>query len=777
MAKKAYIASDIETLENDRERMQKMSHLYIPDKRLAGCMHIIREIVDNSTDEVLNAGGTVDVYYDEVTREVKVVDTGRGMPQEKLQELCEVLHSSGKFSKGTENAYNVSGGLNGVGCKITNFLSDYFTVTSCRDGKSVTRKYEDGIFIKEKIEKIDKDVHGTTIIFKLSDKYLKETSKVSCKKIQAMIEEKTDCCEGLSITFHGFDKSGKKIKKKYSGLNIRDLMKKYMKPTSKIWEFSFKNNESTFDIAFGYDSKATESSDLMAWTNFIYNSDGGTHIDALIDELYEVFRKYAYKSFFSEKEKKNYQIRKEDIRLGLCGVIVLKTSKDPLYYGQFKQKVTAEWIHDELCEFLHKALNKLSDTDMKEISKIIRDNIKARLSSQKARQQVKKVGNGLSKDRIEKYIPVRMGVTTNYNEVYLTEGLSAGTQVEKARFDFQSIYMLRGKVDNIYDFSLTELSKIPIIQDLSRIFGLIPGKHGDILPDRIIGLTDADPDGRAIRAGIVVIVACAFPQIIEEGRLYMVEPPLFAFTENGKKQFVSTNREYLTYLQKKFAKNNDLYRGSNKMNDTQIFDFLLRNERYTEYLKKVADENICSMEFTELVISNLEKLGVEKESIPAWKKVIHNNFSKQLDVEWKEERIVISGIKNNRFEMIELDDDLLSSKKTKKLIQVMNSNLNVIYDYSINDKEKMSIYQVLSVFNSYRAKDLKRFKGLGEMSPHDLRETCMDLKNQKLVKITTKDIDKEVKNLAYWHSKKSEYRDFRRDFMTKYVPDIQDIST
>ena len=101
-------------------------------------------------------------------------------------------------------------------------------------------------------------------------------------------------------------------------------------------------------------------------------------------------------------------------------------------------------IKDELSKFFYKKLKKLSDSDLQSIAKILRENIKARMSSIKARQAVKKVGNGLSKDRIEDYIPPKYGVTTNYSEVYLVEGKSAGTQVEKARFDFQAVYKLRG---------------------------------------------------------------------------------------------------------------------------------------------------------------------------------------------------------------------------------------------------------------------------------------------------------------------------------------------
>ena len=270
------------------------------------------------------------------------------------------------------------------------------------------------------------------------------------------------------------------------------------------------------------------------------------------------------------------------------------------------------------------------------------------------------------------------------------------------------------KIDNIYDMSIAELSKIQIVDDLSRIIGIAPGKRGTILPDRVLALTDADADGLSIRSGIVVLMACAFPQVIEEGRLYMVEPPLFSFTDNGEKMFVSDNREYLTYLQEKFSKINTLYRNGSKMSNSQTLDFLLRNERYLEYLKKVADNNICSMEFTELVLSNINTIGIDKSRISKWNNLLAKNFSPQVKAEWIDGRIIISGIKSGRYEMIELDSDLMNSKKTIKLLDLMSKNLNAIYGYGINDKNdsSMSIYQVLEEFGKYKGKDLKRYKGL-----------------------------------------------------------------
>jgi hypothetical protein len=129
------------------------------------------------------------------------------------------------------------------------------------------------------------------------------------------------------------------------------------------------------------------------------------------------------------------------------------------------------------------------------------------------------------------------------------------------------------------------------------------------------------------------------------------------------------------------------------MDKSTIFDFLLRNERYMEYLKSTADNNICSNTFTELIVSNLSKIGIDKSSIDKWNKLVHKNFSPQLDAVWEDGRVVISGIKDGRYEMIELDNDLLESKKTRRLLEIMDANLGVIYGYSIEGKTHEDNYQ------------------------------------------------------------------------------------
>lgn len=490
----SYTASDIDTLALDRDRVQQQPQIYIPDKHLAGATHLIREIIDNAQDEtVLLKDGVTEVEYDENSRICVVRDNGRGIPHEKMKDLCEVLHSSGKFHKGNNNAYKYSSGLHGVGLKITNFLSEKFTIASTRDGSTVTRIYEDGMFIKEKKNTTDKDEHGTVVSFKISNKYLNEVDKIKAKDIMDMIMEKTDSCPGLVTKFKGIDKNGKEVKEKYIGLGILQLMTKYTNPTSKIFDLEWisKEDDLCVRLAFGYDSKAIEGSEIRGWTNYIYNKNGGTHVDALSNSIYDFFKKYMINNIFTEKEKKDLQIRREDIKLGLCGVVVVFATS-PEFYGQYKEKMISESIGEDISEAVNKYLNKLPDADLRMLSNIIKDNIKARISSIRARQQVKKVGNGISRDRIDKFYPQKMGNVTDFYEVYLTEGLSAASQVEKARFPFQAVYQLRGKIDNIYDMTIPQLSKIPIIDDISRIIGIKPGQRGNINIDRLLGLTDAD---------------------------------------------------------------------------------------------------------------------------------------------------------------------------------------------------------------------------------------------------------------------------------------------
>lgn len=784
-----YSSSDVSVLKLDRERIQAHPHLYIPDNRLAGAVHLVREIVDNADDEMMvpdnKTNDAIIIKFDETKREVSVSDKGRGIPHESLKDLCEILHSSAKFNKGDKSSYKFASGQHGVGTKLANNLSDYFIIETIRDGKSTKLKYEDGVLVDEILSKAPKSEHGTNVTFSPSSKYLKDLNKLKCKHIEKMLEEKSDACPGIFKKFIGIKADGTKVTKKYSGLTTEELLTKYNNITSKIYEFEdetelIKDNMIKLRLAFGYDAKETDGCNVMAWTNYIYNRNGGTHVDGFITALFDFFRKYMISNYFSEKDKKNLTIKKEDIKLGLCSVIVLLMEK-PDYLGQYKEELTTQELEGYMIKLLRKKLSKLPDSELKNICSIIKDNIKARMSSQRARAQVKKIGNGLSRDKIDNYIPSPLTCSTKYRELYIVEGKSAGSQVANAKYEFQEVLKLRGKVNNIFDMSVTDYSKLQVVDEISRILGVPPGlRKGDIKSDRVLGLTDADADGRAIRTGIIVIFAKAFPQVIEQGKLFMVEPPLYSFKENGKKIFVSTNREYVKYLQNKFCEDNTVYFKDKKMDNDALLEFLVRNERYIEYLKKLSNNNTCSEYLMELIMSNIGNIGISKNSVDEWNKLIKSNFSKQLESYWDDDRIIVEGIKNGTYEMVEINEDLITCEKSSKVLSLIDMNMGNISGYSIKgryEKNELTLFQLLNIFYKYKGDNVHRFKGLGEMNPHDLRSTCMDISKQRTIKVKWKDVDKALRDLAWLHSNKGDSLLKRKEFMKSYIPDITEIDT
>ena len=160
--------------------------------------------------------------------------------------------------------------------------------------------------------------------------------------------------------------------------------------------------------------------------------------------------------------------------------------------------------------------------------------------------------------------------------------------------------------------------------------------------------------------------------------------------------------------------------------------------------------------------------------------IIPENFSSQVSAEWKNNCITISGIKDGNWESLELDDHFLEDRKTKKLLNLMKSNYGRIYNYSIKGKDAasdLSIADVLRIFSKYKGKNLTRYKGLGQMDPEDLRDTCMDGHKQRLSQITVKDTEVAFTKLALWHSSKQSAREGRRAFMLSYVPDLKELNT
>ena len=224
-----YEAGSIVSIRNDRDRLRKRPSMYIPSTHADGALHIIYEIVDNSIDELSiedPVGNTLTVMFDTKTKEVTVIDDGRGIPQEKLLDVCTVLNTSGKFDNDEETAYTYSGGSFGVGYKTAVFLSKTCEVTSMRDGKSLTYKFEDGLLV-DTIKGKTKE-HGTITKFTIDNKIV-EINGVTVDDVKGRLYEKSFCFPDINMTLIILE-DGKEVKTySYSGNTLLDLVKK-MKP-------------------------------------------------------------------------------------------------------------------------------------------------------------------------------------------------------------------------------------------------------------------------------------------------------------------------------------------------------------------------------------------------------------------------------------------------------------------------------------------------------------------------------------------------------------------
>jgi DNA gyrase/topoisomerase IV subunit B len=781
-----YGAHTITTLDEDREQVREKPHMFIPDRKKAGRVHLVKEILDNSIDELMiknSVGHELDMYFNEKDEIVRIEDNGRGMPIEKVYDACEKLYTSGKHAKGGDNPYREAGGMNGVGLKIVNFLSEYLKVVSARAGRRITAFYVDSYRVEEKSGESKTKGHGTIVEFQPSDKYL--GGKLKYEDILNIIEEKAYILPELYITFKCDKKDGKSVKHEYHGKNISQIVAKnhkvtteiqYMKEEIETVAYDGKPDLVTVEMAFGYDPKEMDSFNIIGFTNYIKNDKGGTHCDGLKDGICEFFKDYVNNTYLSHKERKVLKIRSEDCRIGLEGAVTILMSKAELK-GQFKEELMSDNVSYICKKAMVKFLKTLPKNKLKEYCDVFVMNARARMKSKNAKESVKKIGQ-LGGHKIQKYFPVSSRSTMKFKELFLLEGDSAGGSVNPARNkNFQATYLITGNPTNANDLSDAEVYKIPLYRDLIDIIGAGWGESFDISKanfDRINIFTDADVDGAHISATLFSFFVKFMPGLIVDGRLFKIIPPLYAFDYKGKKKFVSTRRTYLQYLQRKFTNEYDLFFDGKKMSDEVLNRFLIRNETYYELMSRAAKKNAVSVKLIEKVLASL-RIGYGKEKVQDWKNAVSDDFE-FISVEYVNKTVTLSGTSNGNYDLLYIDDKLV--KSCKKILAVIDSNIGNVYGYGINKgQDDMSIYDVMKEFKKYEPKSLTRFKGLGEMDPEDIQLTCMDLKHRHSIKLKFDNKEYDIERINVMHSGKKRYKDAKKVIIQNFVPDIMDIDT
>ena len=591
-----YNESQIQVLEG-LEAVRKRPGMYIGSTSEKGLHHLVYEIVDNAVDEAL-AGFcteiTVTIHPD---NSISVLDNGRGIPVgihhqkgiSALEVVFTILHAGGKFGGG---GYKVSGGLHGVGASVVNALSTWLYVNVYTDGKIYEQKYERGNVLcpVHKIGTTDK--HGTFVHF-LPDPEIFEETVFTYDVLKQRLRETAFLTKGLKINLIDL-REGKEQNRSfhYEG-GIKEFVAYINKNRQPLYDNIFyasgEKDGVLVEVAFQHNDGYTEN--IFTFVNNINTPDGGTHLVGFKSGLTKTINDYGKKiGIIKDSDKK---LSGDDVREGMTAVVSIKVG-DPQFEGQTKAKLgTSEAkgaVEAVLSEYLTYFLEENPSVGKIIIEKGLMAS-RARDAARKARELVRRK-TGLENTRM----PGKLTDCTSRNpyecEIYIVEGDSAGGSAIKARDPkTQAILPLRGKILNVEKARLDRILNSEEIRNMITAFGTGISDDFDMEKLRyhkIVIMTDADVDGAHIRTLLLTFFYRYMPQLIEGGKVYIAQPPLYRVEKNKKHYYVYDDAQ-LEALYQEIGRDNikdvQRYKGLGEMDYDQLRDTTMAVEH--RILKKV----------------------------------------------------------------------------------------------------------------------------------------------------------------------------------------------
>ena len=577
-----YDESSIKILEG-LEAVRKRPGMYIGSTDKRGLHHLVWEIVDNGIDEAINGYGnclTVIIHKD---GSVSVSDEGRGVPVGKHasgkstpEVIYTVLHAGGKFQEG---GYKVSGGLHGVGASVVNALSKWMKVSICRDGGKYEISFKNGGHLDSDLKKVGiTNKTGTTVRF-MPDDSIFSTTTFSFTTICERMQESAFLIKGLMIDV--IDEEDEKEAHYHYERGLEEFVS-YLNEGKKVLHnvvgFDAIKNKIEVECALQYTDSYSEN--VVSFVNNVKTSDGGSHEVGLKSALTKVFNDYAKNNGYLKNKDKNFE--GTDVREGLTVVLSLKIPEDLLQFeGQTKGKlgtplaktVVEQVVYEKMQYFLEE--NKAVATDI--INKALKGKA-AREAARKAREEARK---GKSKNSKEKNLSDKLAPATKKNpkknELFIVEGDSAGGSAKTGRErSYQAILPLRGKVLNTERCTMEEAYKNAEINTLIYTIGAGVGSSfhiEDCNYDKIIIMTDADDDGCHIQVLLVTFFYRYMRPLIEAGKVYIANPPLYKISFGKKEEVYAYSDEELKELTKN-RKTEDLqrYKGLGEMDANQLWE-------------------------------------------------------------------------------------------------------------------------------------------------------------------------------------------------------------
>ena len=611
----AYGANQIQVLEG-LEAVRKRPGMYIGSVSIRGLHHLVYEIVDNCVDEAL-AG-----YCDRIEVKIEpgniisVEDDGRGIPVDihpkthisAAETVYTVLHAGGKF--GGDSGYKVSGGLHGVGASVVNALSEWTEVTIQRDGGIFQMKFERGKTV-EKLTKIgESNKTGTRVRF-LADGTIFETLNYDYDTLEDRFREMAFLTKGLYISIEDLrGETPKKAEFCFEG-GLRSFVEYLNKNKEKLHKnpiYIERNGETPVEIAIQYTTAYTEN--IHTFVNNINTIEGGTHLEGFKRALTKVFNDYARSHNFLKEKDSNLQ--GEDIREGITAVVSVKV-REPQFEGQTKTKLGNSEVTGVVQSMVNEALSTFLEENPNVAKAILEKCVsasRAREAARKARELVRRK-SALETSTLPGKLADCSSKVAEECEVYIVEGDSAGGSAKQGRDrKFQAILPLWGKMLNVEKARADKIYGNDKLNPVIVAIGAGIGNEFDITKIRygkVIIMADADVDGSHIRTLLLTFFFRYMPQIIEDGYVYLAQPPLFKVSKGKKSSYAFSDEERDDKIAE-FGGDCDIqrYKGLGEMDPEQLWETTMDPEFRTMLRVTIEDAQRASENFSILMGDNVE---------------------------------------------------------------------------------------------------------------------------------------------------------------------------
>jgi DNA gyrase subunit B len=608
----SYKAKDIQVLEG-LEAVRRRPGMYVGGTDIKALHHLVYEVVDNAIDEAL-AG-----YCDEIAviihddESISVQDNGRGIPVDThaqtgmsaLEVVMTKLHAGGKFGG---SGYKVSGGLHGVGVSAVNALSEWCEVEVKRNAKVHLQRYERGIpqaDIKA-IGKVKASETGTTVKFKYDPSIFVGDFTYKFSTLVHRFREMAFVTRGVKIRLVD-ERADKEMNFYFEGgiSSFVRYMNRNRNGLHKVVYVEKTIEDISVEAAIQYTDAFTES--VYAFANTINTIDGGTHLTGLRSALTRVINDYARKHNILKEKESNFS--GDDTREGLTAIVSIK-HPDPQFESQTKVKL----MNPEVQTHAQKIVGEAFSTFLEETPSAAKAIIQKCLTSARARSAARKARDLIiRKSALESLtLPGKLADCSERDssktELYIVEGDSAGGSAKQGRDrHFQAILPLRGKILNTERARLDKILGNNEVKALISALGTGIGDGFDLEGlryGRVIIMTDADVDGSHIRTLLLTFFFRYMQPLIDEGHLYVAQPPLYLITHKRKSQYVYTEDEredFMRNIDKGEKVGLQRYKGLGEMNPTQLWDTTMDPEHRTLLLVTIEDASEADRTFDMLM--------------------------------------------------------------------------------------------------------------------------------------------------------------------------------